>query len=608
MVSLIGRTVGKYRIVEQLGQGGMAEVYKAYQSNLDRHVALKLMHPHLAETEDFRERFEREAKHVASLQHPNIIQVYDFDVQDGLSYMVMEFVDGATLKTRLEELHAKDRTLPLDEAVSVLKDVAAALAYAHERGMVHRDVKPANVLLDRFGRVFLTDFGIAKILAGPDHTASGLVMGTPAYMSPEQGLGRAGDERSDIYSLGIMLYEMATGSIPYSADTPVAVMIKQINDPLPIPSRLRPELPSAIEAIILKAAAKDPAQRYQTAHELIVDLEAWESAQATRVAGVPRALDAAASPQATVSPQAIAETVAIARPPVPARRGGLAVWLTIAGVVVLILGSGAALAMSRLLPRSGRGDPHPPATSPALASPQPTHPPESTPSLSATSLPTVSPTHPPGPSPQPTQFDGHAASDPGGGAYCTSGAAHADLPPFADPVALDLSAESPGVLRVTLTLSDPGGVSGVPDERAFYGISVMGLPDGAPADELSQTEQVFFNGVRFDASYDFFPGQTPAAALGVWSSEAGNFRPGPVAVQVERPSPSSVTFVVDVGAMAADDPVMAGSVRDGKLALRVFALVQFWKSALTSDSWCKAIGRGPDGSPQLPVVVDIASP
>lgn len=272
--SLIGKKIGKYQIVEHLGRGGMAEVYKAYQPALDRYVAIKLLHSFLAEDKNFLNRFQREAKAVAQLRHPNIVQLYDFDVADGIYYyVVMEFVDGDTLRDRLEELNGKHQLMPLVEAIRIIREVALALSYAHSHNMVHRDVKPSNVIIDRENRVVLTDFGIAKILGSPQYTASGGMTGTPSYISPEQGLGVPGDARSDIYSLGTMFFQLVTGRLPYEADTPVAIVLKHINDPLPVPSRFNPSLPPDIDRIIFKAMAKNPYDRYQTAEEFIVQLD-----------------------------------------------------------------------------------------------------------------------------------------------------------------------------------------------------------------------------------------------------------------------------------------------------------------------------------------------
>lgn len=286
--SLIGKTIGKYQIVEHLGRGGMAEVYKAYQPALDRYVAIKLMHSYLAEDKNFLSRFQREAKAVAPLRHPNIVQLYDFDVAGGVYYyMVMEFIDGYTLKTKLQELEDRGEIMPLDETIRVVRDVASALSYAHNRGMVHRDIKPSNIMIDLENRVILTDFGIAKMLSSPQYTTLGGMTGTPSYVSPEQGLGEPGDIRSDIYSLGTMFFQMVTGRLPYEADSAMAVVLKHINDPLPIPSQFNPALPPAIDRCVLKAMAKNPNDRYQTTDEFVLHLEQVSAAIALSEAAVP---------------------------------------------------------------------------------------------------------------------------------------------------------------------------------------------------------------------------------------------------------------------------------------------------------------------------------
>ncbi len=297
---LAGQTIGKYRVIEHLGRGGMAEVYKGYQPNLDRYVALKLMHAFLAADQDFISRFEREAKNVAALRHPNIVQVYDFDVHNGTPFMVMEYIEGGTLKSHLEDLMRKSEKQTLSEAIHIVGEIGQALAYAHSRQMIHRDVKPANVLLENSGRVILTDFGIAKILTGPSYTVTGATIGTPSYMSPEQGLGRPGDHRSDIYALGVMLYQLATGQLPYEADTPLAVMLKHVNEPLPLPRTFKPDLPEGIERIILKAMAKSPDDRFQSADEMLGQLRNLDTA---RLLAIPPASMAA-------GPSAHAYTVA----------------------------------------------------------------------------------------------------------------------------------------------------------------------------------------------------------------------------------------------------------------------------------------------------------
>jgi serine/threonine-protein kinase len=272
MADMTGRTFGKYRLTERLGRGGMAEVYRAYQPNLERDVAVKVMHGYLAEDEGFVGRFKREARAVAALRHPHIVQVYDFDVEDDTYYMIMEYIGGETLKRRLERFRAEGKRMPLEEVAQTFRALCSALDYAHAQGRVHRDIKPANVMFDG-ERLVLTDFGIASIVGGTRYTASGAMIGTPAYMSPEQGQGEPGDVRSDVYSLGVILYEMVTGQVPYDADTPLAIVLKHLNEPLPLPRQVSADVPPAVERVILKALAKSPDDRYQSAGALADALE-----------------------------------------------------------------------------------------------------------------------------------------------------------------------------------------------------------------------------------------------------------------------------------------------------------------------------------------------
>ncbi len=253
----------------------MAEVYKAHHPDLDRYVAIKALHPFLAEEEDFLARFQREARIVATFRHPNIIQVYDFDfdVENRLYYMVMEYIDGPTLKDRLLEMSQTGRQISVEEAIQIVIEVAKALDYAHQYGMVHRDIKPANIMFTQDGQVILSDFGIARIVNTTALTASGAMVGTPAYIAPEQGIGQAGDERADIYSLGVVLYQLVTGALPFDADTPLGLVLKHINTPLKMPSLINPDVPASVEAIIIRALAKGPDNRYQSAQELIDDLK-----------------------------------------------------------------------------------------------------------------------------------------------------------------------------------------------------------------------------------------------------------------------------------------------------------------------------------------------
>ncbi len=284
VASLEGKTLGKYRILEALGRGGMARVYRAYHPQLDRYVAVKVLRSELMEDEAFGDiapgdetwhaRFQREAQSVAALRHANIVQVFDFDVQDDVYYMVMELLEGDTLKTRLNDYRVRGEQMAWGEIVRIMLDVLDGLAYAHSERMIHRDIKPANILLSRRGQAVLGDFGIAHIIGGTRYTVSGALMGTLHYMAPEQGMQGLCDARSDIYSLGIVFYEMLTQHTPFDADTPLAILMKHVNDPLPLPRRANPEIPEPFERIVFKALAKKPEDRYQSAVEMAGALRA----------------------------------------------------------------------------------------------------------------------------------------------------------------------------------------------------------------------------------------------------------------------------------------------------------------------------------------------
>ncbi|MCC7205955.1 MAG: protein kinase [Anaerolineae bacterium] len=260
------KQLGKYELIDRLGRGGMAEVFKAYQPRLDRFVAVKLLHPFLADDPEFKDRFEREAQNVARLRHPNIVQVYDFDfdAESESYFMVMELVEGETLKDYMTHMRP-----PIPAMLRLMRQTMEALAYAHARGMIHRDIKPANLMIEPDGRVVLTDFGIAKIVTGGHFTASGGMVGTPAYMAPEQGLGDVGDERSDIYSVGIILFQMITGRLPFEAETPVATILRHVNDPIPSVRELNPDASPEVEALVVRAMAKEPDDRFQSAEEML---------------------------------------------------------------------------------------------------------------------------------------------------------------------------------------------------------------------------------------------------------------------------------------------------------------------------------------------------
>jgi serine/threonine-protein kinase len=269
MEDLTGQQFGAYQIVAPLGEGGMAAVYKAYQPAVDRYVAIKVLPRQYAADPDFTARFEREARLLARLQHPHILPIFDYGQANGYTYLVMPFVPSGTLTDLL-----KGEPLPLLQVRRLMTQIGEALAYAHAHGLIHRDVKPSNVLLDESGNCLLSDFGLARMAEGSlKLTVTGAVLGTPAYMSPEQGMGQPLDGRSDVYALGVILYEAITGRVPYRAETPVAVIFKHISDPLPPACELNPALPEPVERVLLKALAKRPEDRFQTAAEMVAALQ-----------------------------------------------------------------------------------------------------------------------------------------------------------------------------------------------------------------------------------------------------------------------------------------------------------------------------------------------
>jgi serine/threonine-protein kinase len=307
----VGETVGPYRIIAQLGQGGMATVYKAYHAALDRYVALKVLHPAFLEEKNFQARFQREARLVAKLEHPNIVPVFDFAEHEKRPYLVMKFIEGETLKARLAR-----GPLAAGEIGRIVEAVGAALTYAHQRGVLHRDIKPSNVLLADDGQIYLADFGLARIAESGETTLTAdMIMGTPQYISPEQAVGKHDlDAGTDIYSFGVMLYELTVGRVPFSADTPFSVIHDHIYSPLPMPSLVNPQVSPGTERLLLKALAKERGDRYEDVAAMVAAFKALQDEDRRAPAG-----PEPAAPKEAAAP---AESLAAAPPPPAAPTAG----------------------------------------------------------------------------------------------------------------------------------------------------------------------------------------------------------------------------------------------------------------------------------------------
>jgi serine/threonine protein kinase len=331
--NLTTQKIGKYKIVGHIGRGGMADVYKALHPELNREVALKVLNRALVQSPEMLERFRREARAVFALRHPNIVQVFDLDVADDVYFMVMEYIEGETLRQRLTRLRRRRKRMPLHEVLYVITAVGEALHYAHEQDMIHRDIKPANIMFRDDDSVVLTDFGVAKILnVSSNITVTGSVAGTPAYMAPEQWTDDEPDRRSDIYSLGVVLYQMATGELPFDAETPGRLMFKHISEPPPLPRSVCARVPPELEQVILRAMAKAPQDRYQTTRELVDDLrDMVYQIESTAPTGAFRKLSRSVADSRTMG----REPVKLSRIGSLVRRSPL-LWLGAGAVVVLV--------------------------------------------------------------------------------------------------------------------------------------------------------------------------------------------------------------------------------------------------------------------------------
>jgi putative two-component system response regulator len=276
-----GAMLGPYRILERIGRGGMATVYKAHHAALDRYVAIKVLPEFFAEDEEYRERFQHEARSIARLKHPNILDVFDFGQDGGVTYLVLELIDGGTLADRM------GGPMDLQEVVAILRPLASALDHAHSVGVLHRDIKPTNILIHRDGTPVLADFGLATMASLRKLTASGIVLGTPEYMSPEQVVGERIGPASDLYSLGIVVYEMLTGRVPFRAETPAAVLLSHMNKAMPAAPELNGELSRHAEEVLRKALAKAPLERFRRAADLVAALTpaAWPTRELPAATG-----------------------------------------------------------------------------------------------------------------------------------------------------------------------------------------------------------------------------------------------------------------------------------------------------------------------------------
>lgn len=281
---IIGKTLGDFKIIKELGRGGMAIVYEARQISLDRNVAIKIIPQALVEEPEYLERFKREASSAANLNHPNIVSIHGFGKLENTYYYVMDLAKGKTLDVIIEEkkhgLFKKVKQFAAVDALKIIEQAAGALSYAHKQGIIHRDIKSSNFIIDEeTGRVLITDFGLSKSTRWEKITSNASLFGTPAYMSPEQASGKEVDERTDIYSLGTVMFEMLTGTLPYSGDNALEVIDKVKTEPIPLPKKINKYIPEAVESVILKAMSRDLHLRYQSMDEFLLDIQKFSEGE-----------------------------------------------------------------------------------------------------------------------------------------------------------------------------------------------------------------------------------------------------------------------------------------------------------------------------------------
>ena len=345
-MSADGKTYGgRYEVIEKVGQGGMAEVYRARDDLLGREVAVKVLAERLSTDSSFVERFRREAQAAANLSHPNIVSLYDFGNDEAAYFIVMELIDGRGLETVISD----DGPLLPERAAEIAADVARALDRAHTAGLVHRDIKPSNIMITSYGQTKVTDFGIARALGDGEQTMTqtGMVIGTASYLSPEQAQGNPVDARSDVYALGCVLYEMLTGRAPFQGDTPLSIAYKHVREDAQTPSSVNPDVPEALDAVTMKALAKNPDNRYQTAREMQEDLQRFVAGQ--QVHATPLLAGATAVAPAATGTQVLSQTEEEWEPEPDPGRSKAGMYVVVALVILGLFGLFAYLIANNLL-------------------------------------------------------------------------------------------------------------------------------------------------------------------------------------------------------------------------------------------------------------------